>query len=1406
MTKYTTDTVIGGRYRLLRQLERQRGSVLWEAVDEQSLEECLLRVLQDNLRSEPLVVRRFRREMALAQRLDHPALVEARELIDGEALALVYDKPGEETAAGRLGRQGPFDRTELALLMEPLLRGLEHAHRRGVVHRNLSLQNLWISQQDDGRAGVRVTGFGSARILDMVSLTTHSAAFGVSHYRAPEQLGQGDSRGTIDRRTDVWAVGSMLFELVTGRPPVEASGPMQMLSEYRQLDVVAQLGDLGPTPVGRAIEHALRVDPEERPASMRALRDLLTGDADTVGGAGLQRGPGCWQCGEPRIAGYDYCFECGATPLIDDSGGGNVDLFVPRMRREDPTQYRGVLSWRDIIQRRFHSELDAERRATIERRLKRAGADVNDGARSRMGKSPFCIASGLTRRQAFRLGTFLRTGEVPSAELDDDGFQLSNPERFSTDSIPVVYRDRDSSISELRIRPFWSQAGVSSSSPLFNTALALVVLASTGACMVGMSDGGEETGFAFVTGLFVLSIFVAPLAGLWSQRASKAKKPVARFPFAETSYQTHRAWKKRIQSLTRPSDKDLAKSLLFEGQQTGEKQSIAGNRRRLQRAMSELEVLSKAPPEGAWERLQIQWESLQARERYGDEEIDSQQREELATRIERHEKIEAECDLARMRLSFVLESLQTSTADSSESRTVDTRADVAAEDVSLELSVLEPQSAEAQIDDLEAVHRAFLEIDDTPVLEIPTPAPDEELDVELPERFDPIRALGSGGMASVIQVYDRYREEEVALKIAHPDLSDVPSISTLFHREFEAVRRVHDPSVVSMHEHLTIDGADALVMEHVQGIDLASLIRWQGTLPADSIHQIAEGLLSALSAAHRRGVVHGDIKPANIIVDDGDVTLIDFGLARMEVVSSSEVLESLLGTPGYAAPEVMEKGLVDERADIYGVAVTLLEAVTGRFPFSSSGIVDVGAGDWTDIFDESVAEMLRRAVASDPRRRPDSAEQMLAVLRGQRQLDASTDDDIEAADCHRCGAQRIAGIDQCFQCGARMRHLRAGSRWRGRQVVLTDVDGDADDSEVVLDSGDVQNIEAVVEEFPNLGMSSEFSESLATFPVLFSQSLSEDDAELLCQSLERRGIEATTKRAMGSARLFVALRRLPHVLADFSVLLVLTPVVLLGLFAVALTALTTLLIDNHSLFGVVFWGSFIGIPMAFVMFLIGRSALDRQKQPSTKIDRSANGEPSEGEIPWQQRALDAYQRAELQRSRDLIERLAERVAVLRRRWAEDELHRELVDELDEIAVRALDDVDKLLEAEAEVSEAPPGEITTRLERLERRLSDGELQEGDAQEARRRLQQELESSEQARQRVIEVGGRLIRIIDRLDQVFANTEAVVSDADEAVLRDRLLAGFDQRQREPEPGSIGAEFRGAAKAAVEAAHSSD
>ncbi|RAL21196.1 hypothetical protein DL240_13775 [Lujinxingia litoralis] len=157
MKTWQDNDILAGRYRLMRELGRDRGAVLWEAHDDREMGLVHLRILQHNLRGEPLVVMRFTREAALAGRLDHPALSAARELIDDEeALTLVYDVPGTMTLAERL-RRGVVDATAAAILLEPVLEGLEFAHRRGVIHRNLSPDHIWL----DGAGGARVSGFGA---------------------------------------------------------------------------------------------------------------------------------------------------------------------------------------------------------------------------------------------------------------------------------------------------------------------------------------------------------------------------------------------------------------------------------------------------------------------------------------------------------------------------------------------------------------------------------------------------------------------------------------------------------------------------------------------------------------------------------------------------------------------------------------------------------------------------------------------------------------------------------------------------------------------------------------------------------------------------------------------------------------------------------------------------------------------------------------------------------------------------------------------------------------------------------------------------------------------------------------------------------------------------------------------
>lgn len=1420
------DRQLAGRYRLTRRLERERGSVLWEAWDEQQMQPVHIRLLDEHLRDQPLVVMRFCREETLAKRLDHPNLRGPRELIEQqEALGLVYEVPGEETLADRLDEKGPVGPEELALLFEPLIDGLEHAHRRGMIHRNLGLRKLWLCDE----AGIRLTGFGGAKVLDMVGLTTHSVAFGVSHYRAPEQL-RGDN-ARVGRHTDVWAVGVMLFEALVGQPPVDAAGPQAMLAAYRNLEVTERLGDAADTPVGRVVQQALCVDIDERARSMAELHRLLVDGQRSAGTAETMEvdGPDCWRCGHPRIRGFVRCFECGADPLIDpdgkgDDGEGDVQVLVPKFRREDPTRYRGFHSWRDILLRRFIPRLDAERRAVICDRLEQAGAELAREGRERMMTSPFLITGELSRRQAYRLGEFLRTGEPVD---DADAVELTNPSRFEQHEIPVLYRLCVSWMSdvddELLYYPHWLWAGVTWTSPAVK--LAGVLAVAGGLVFAIVTPSGMVSGLilAILFFWFVARFSFVPVGGDLSKRYEENQKPIARWP-GQWNVESTAIDRRLVADITRGDDRQLVRTLLARARRLlQQRDDIDEPERQLEelfdRIRPEVRVLAEAPGEEEWKRLQHHFESLQVRQHRDPEAALEGRAAELADQIRHHEQREVRCELARTRLSYLLEQLGED-ADGDDDETSREHDDAGAVDVGVELTAL-GGSIDTEVQQLRAEHEALLELQGVsmPDVSVSPAAKQVKLGVELPSRFEPIRRLGDGGLASVVLVDDLQRGEPVALKLAHPQLSGEPGVSALFRREYEAASAVPHPRVVSIHEHLRVDGRDALVMEHLPGIDLASMVRWRGPLPVGEVSRIADQLLEALAAAHRRGVIHGDVKPANVIVDEhGDITLIDFGLARMEAIAASQTLESRLGTPGYCAPEVLEERLVDERADIYGVGVTLLEALIGEVPFDSDGQIEGSPDRWKDIGDRQLAEILRSATAPHRGDRFRTAEQMRAALRGEGDVDMGGEQAgarvVELPSrCHRCGRERIEGIGRCFRCGARRRHLRLASRWRGKQVVVSGILSERPpesfarrawsflmrllalarrerDDRVFLDAEELEDVRGAIEEYPNAEPVENFEHRIAAFPVMFCPPVDDESAQALCASLRRRGLDATAKFAVGPAWLSVVRRSLPNAFASNVVLAArLWLIVLLmvtGLGVVAFLAGVQLWLEGAS--AVVESARVLmpHIPVALVGTLFALSVLAvgpvvaglvrSSTRVATRIDRPDDGD-NNAEPPWGERAYQLWQQSDSERVRGLLWRLVECAAAVRRAFKRDQLRDHLVERLDELIDSALSELEELIEAERLVIDDPPWQLAERIERLDQEESDSKAKRRERERTRKELSERLDRAERARRRVVEIGTRLVRVTDQLGEITGDLSDDGADEELEVTIDDLIGEFDE-----------------------------
>ncbi|GAB4547933.1 MAG: hypothetical protein OHK0023_10040 [Anaerolineae bacterium] len=203
--------------------------------------------------------------------------------------------------------------------------------------------------------------------------------------------------------------------------------------------------------------------------------------------------------------------------------------------------------------------------------------------------------------------------------------------------------------------------------------------------------------------------------------------------------------------------------------------------------------------------------------------------------------------------------------------------------------------------------------------------------------------LGHGGMADVYRATQRTLKREVAIKVLVSSYARDKAFVERFTREVEVVARLEHPHIVPVYEHgITDEGVVYLAMRYLKGGTLADLIKQRGALPIPQVAQIMLQVGAALDYAHKQGVVHRDVKPSNVMLDEnGDAYLTDFGLARPTDRTFAETLTepgSMLGTPAYVSPEQIQENRSDARSDVYSLGIVLYEMLTGRPPFTGDSI------------------------------------------------------------------------------------------------------------------------------------------------------------------------------------------------------------------------------------------------------------------------------------------------------------------------------------------------------------------------------------------------------------------------------------------------------------------------------------
>lgn len=200
-----------------------------------------------------------------------------------------------------------------------------------------------------------------------------------------------------------------------------------------------------------------------------------------------------------------------------------------------------------------------------------------------------------------------------------------------------------------------------------------------------------------------------------------------------------------------------------------------------------------------------------------------------------------------------------------------------------------------------------------------------------------VEQLGQGGMATVYKAYHAALDRYVALKVLHPAFGEDPNFEARFRREARLVAKLDHPNIVPIYDYSEHENRPFLVMKFIEGETLKARMA-RGPLASDELTKLIEAVGSALSYAHKMGILHRDIKPSNVLLAaDGAIYLADFGLARIAAAGESTLSgDMIMGTPQYISPEqAMGKKDLDEGTDIYSFGVMLYEMTVGQVPFNA---------------------------------------------------------------------------------------------------------------------------------------------------------------------------------------------------------------------------------------------------------------------------------------------------------------------------------------------------------------------------------------------------------------------------------------------------------------------------------------
>lgn len=268
---------------------------------------------------------------------------------------------------------------------------------------------------------------------------------------------------------------------------------------------------------------------------------------------------------------------------------------------------------------------------------------------------------------------------------------------------------------------------------------------------------------------------------------------------------------------------------------------------------------------------------------------------------------------------------------------------------------------------------------------------DKNIGRKLDDRYEITELIGEGGMADVYKAIDTMENKIVAVKILKKEFAENEEFLRRFRNESKAIALLSHQNIVKVFDVGFSDEIQFIVMEYIDGITLKKYIEEQKVLSwKDSVHFIIQ-ILRALQHAHKKGIVHRDIKPQNIMMlDDGTIKVMDFGIAKFAREDGKTATDQAIGSVHYISPEQASGGLTNEKSDIYSVGVMLYEMLTGQKPFDTDNPVSVAIMHMQNKaipprkinpdIPEALEAVILKAMEKDPSKRFQSAAEMIKAI------------------------------------------------------------------------------------------------------------------------------------------------------------------------------------------------------------------------------------------------------------------------------------------------------------------------------------------------------------------------------------------------------------------------------------------